>query len=111
MSDGPALLRAVIDNPSEDTPRLVFADWLDEHDEEDRAEFIRAQVRLAGMKPWDDGYTALDVRCRHLRRAHPEWFDVAEDFVFRMERFCGRQEESVDRGFLTRVKLKPNEFV
>ncbi len=29
-SDGAALLRAVIDNPDEDTPRLMYADWLDE---------------------------------------------------------------------------------
>lgn len=30
MSDGPALYRAVIENPREDTPRLALADWLDE---------------------------------------------------------------------------------
>jgi uncharacterized protein (TIGR02996 family) len=45
--DGAALLRAIIDNPDEDTPRLVYADWLDEQGGEanaDQAEFIRTQI-------------------------------------------------------------------
>jgi uncharacterized protein (TIGR02996 family) len=37
-------LRAIIDSPDDDAPRLVFADWLDEHGETERAEFIRARV-------------------------------------------------------------------
>src|SRR5262249_51568994 len=46
-ADEAALLRAVCDNPDEDTPRLVYADWLDEQGGESRtarAEFIRLQV-------------------------------------------------------------------
>lgn len=30
MSDGDALLRAILENPLEHTPRLVYADWMDE---------------------------------------------------------------------------------
>src|SRR5262245_10028348 len=47
MNEREALLRAVCENPDDDTPRLVFADWLQENGEEDRAEFIRLQIRLA----------------------------------------------------------------
>ncbi|MBY0456405.1 MAG: TIGR02996 domain-containing protein, partial [Gemmataceae bacterium] len=50
LSDRDALLAAIRANPDEDTPRLAFADWLDEHgDEADRAraEFIRVQCELA----------------------------------------------------------------
>lgn len=36
-----ALLRAILMHPAEDTPRLVFADWLQEHGDEARAGFIR----------------------------------------------------------------------
>src|SRR5512144_2621671 len=40
-----AFLRAIADAPDDDTPRRVFADWLDEHAKSDadraRAEFIR----------------------------------------------------------------------
>lgn len=41
MSDREALLAAIRLHPDEDTPRLVFADWLDEHGESERAALIR----------------------------------------------------------------------
>jgi uncharacterized protein (TIGR02996 family) len=41
------LLKAVVASPDDDLPRLVAADWLDEHDEPERAEFIRVQVERA----------------------------------------------------------------
>jgi len=47
MSDHDALLAAICAEPDEDTPRLVFADWLDEHDQSERAAFMRAQIELA----------------------------------------------------------------
>ena len=36
-----ALLKAVASRPDDDLPRLVYADWLDEHGRGERAEFIR----------------------------------------------------------------------
>lgn len=67
MDERAALLRAVAANPDEDTPRLIYADWLDEHvggatghqvewagqlhlaagANRARAEFIRVQCELA----------------------------------------------------------------
>jgi uncharacterized protein (TIGR02996 family) len=47
MSDEDALLAAIAAHPAEDTPRLVYADWLDEHGQPVRAEFIRVQVAIA----------------------------------------------------------------
>lgn len=47
MTDGEALLAAILDAPDDDTPRLVYADWLSENGDEARAEFIRVQVELA----------------------------------------------------------------
>ncbi|MBY0515104.1 MAG: TIGR02996 domain-containing protein [Gemmataceae bacterium] len=41
MTDEPALLRAICSHPGDDTPRLVFADWLEERGQPERAEFIR----------------------------------------------------------------------
>jgi uncharacterized protein (TIGR02996 family) len=46
MTERDALLRAVCENPDDNLPRLVLADWLDEHDEPERAEFIRITCRL-----------------------------------------------------------------
>jgi uncharacterized protein (TIGR02996 family) len=39
-----ALFRAILDDPEDDALRLVFADWLEDHGEADRAEFIRVQI-------------------------------------------------------------------
>lgn len=45
--DGLAMLRTILERPDNDAARLVYADWLEEHGETERAEFIRAQCELA----------------------------------------------------------------
>jgi uncharacterized protein (TIGR02996 family) len=45
--DALALLKEITAHPDDDLPRLVFADWLDEHGLTDDAEFIRLQVERA----------------------------------------------------------------
>ena len=47
MSDATALLAAIRAAPDDDAPRLIYADWLDEHGQPERAEFIRVQIELA----------------------------------------------------------------
>src|SRR5262249_1506358 len=54
-----ALFCAILDHPEEDTPRLIFADWLDEHGEADRAEFIRVQIELSRLAPGQDEQSRL----------------------------------------------------
>ncbi len=58
MSDQAALLRAILDQPDEAVHRLVYADWLEEHGDEARAEFIRAQCRMARFYDPDDPFRA-----------------------------------------------------
>jgi uncharacterized protein (TIGR02996 family) len=70
-----ALLAAIIAQPEDDTPRLVYADWLQEHGREERAEFIRAQVWLA--RPRQVTETARQrgewsARVRSLLQTHSE---------------------------------------
>jgi len=43
------LLAAIRDDPDDDTLRLAYADWLDEHGDAERAEFVRVQCRLAAL--------------------------------------------------------------
>lgn len=47
MTDREAMLAAILEAPHEDTPRLCFADWLDENGESERASFIRTQIELS----------------------------------------------------------------
>jgi uncharacterized protein (TIGR02996 family) len=50
LSQHEAFLRAIYDAPEDDTARLVYADFLQENGEEDRAQFIRWQCGH-GKKP------------------------------------------------------------
>lgn len=45
-----AFIRAICTDPADDTRRLAYADWLDEHDQPERAEFIRVGVELENWK-------------------------------------------------------------
>jgi len=59
VSDEHALLAAIAAHPDEDTPRLAYADWLDEHATSDaqraRAEFIRVQCEQARLEGLSTG--------------------------------------------------------
>jgi uncharacterized protein (TIGR02996 family) len=50
-NDGDALCQAIRDQPDDDIARLVYADWLDENGQPDRAAFIRSQVWAAQAEP------------------------------------------------------------
>src|SRR5579884_3069679 len=53
LMDDHAFLDRIISNPEDDTPRLIYADWLDEHGFGERAEFIRVQCQLAQKAKYD----------------------------------------------------------
>jgi uncharacterized protein (TIGR02996 family) len=65
-----ALFLAILENPEDDLPRLAYADWLDEHGDERRAEFIRVQCRLARLPDNDPDRPALRRREMELIAAH-----------------------------------------
>lgn len=48
-----AFLATIREHPDDDAPRLIFADWLEDHGDPDRATFIRLQVDRARCKPHD----------------------------------------------------------
>ena len=62
MTPHNALYQAICASPDEDTPRLVFADLLEEEGELVRAAFIRAQIELASVPEYD----ALWAKCRQF---------------------------------------------
>lgn len=72
-----ALLRAIGAAPDDDTPRLVAADWLDEHGDADRAAFIRAQVELARLEASGLGKSLDADGLRKKERAFLGPFSVA----------------------------------
>jgi uncharacterized protein (TIGR02996 family) len=92
MSDqGEALRQAVADAPEDDTPRLVYADWLDDHGDSARAEFIRVQIARTRLPAADDRQAELAAREKELGdRNFPSW-------LLRMPR--GVLRDSFVRGF------------
>jgi uncharacterized protein (TIGR02996 family) len=45
-----AFMRAICAEPVDDYPRRVYADWLDERGEGERAEFVRVQIEIAATE-------------------------------------------------------------
>ena len=70
MSLEAAFLRDIHERPHDDTPRLVYADWLDENGRPERAEFIRVQCRLAELVTGHPERPALEKREYALWRKH-----------------------------------------
>src|SRR4051812_31227057 len=68
MSDEATFLEALKANPADDTARLVYADWLDEHDEPAKAEFLRLTVAFAV----EDEPEVSPARVRDLGERIPE---------------------------------------
>lgn len=59
MNDGTALLKAVLSEPADDTVRLVYADWLEEHNEIARADAIRRGVKKPKRFTFAEGAPAV----------------------------------------------------
>jgi uncharacterized protein (TIGR02996 family) len=103
MTHDEAFLQAIIESPDDDTPRLVYSDWLDEHGESDRAEFIRAQVQLARLPEDDPRRPALKLRERALLGRHEAAW--AEPFRGRVESWKFR------RGFVEQITTGAAKFL
>ncbi|AWM38925.1 TIGR02996 domain-containing protein [Gemmata obscuriglobus] len=64
----------IVAHIDEDTPRLAYADWLQEQGRDERAEFIRVQVERAQLPTWHPAQVRLALRERTLiERYGEEW--------------------------------------
>lgn len=74
MIDRQAFIQQIIENPDEDGPRLVYADWLEDENESERAEFIRVQIELALPPPRGlKSTTNLFSKQGFVRREFHKW--------------------------------------
>jgi uncharacterized protein (TIGR02996 family) len=110
MSDEDALLAAIAEHPDEDTPRLVYADWLQEHDQPIRAEFIRVQIEIARKQ---------ETLPRVLLNRHVDLFKRQQELLdnHRDELLGQLAKLPVDvtrdfsRGFLSQIVLSVDAFL
>jgi uncharacterized protein (TIGR02996 family) len=103
VTDQAALLAAIRDNPEDDTPRLVYADWLQEHGDEARAEFIRVDCEK-DRTPEGRRHRQLDDRGEKLLKKHDKTWagplagrGVVESYEYR-------------RGFVALIELSAAQF-
>jgi uncharacterized protein (TIGR02996 family) len=95
MTDADALRRAVLDRPDDDTPRLAYADFLDETGEPDRAAFVRLQCEAARAEPDSPPARAAAEKAARLLAANSDhWTRELPRGVIRPE---------FVRGFVERV--------
>jgi uncharacterized protein (TIGR02996 family) len=103
MFDGRDLVRAVLVAPEDDAPRLIYADWLDEHGRPERAEFVRVQCAMDRIPPKTARWQPLHDRAARLEREwRSEWAGAALKRV---------QNVEFRRGFVDRVRLTVDQFL
>jgi uncharacterized protein (TIGR02996 family) len=115
MTDRQALLRAVAANPDEDTPRLMYADLLDELGGEAnaaRARFIRLQIDLARCPP--SGWFAKSDRLCEVARLAGEfathWLGELPKWAAAQTRGQRFGADDFPRGFLDSLTVSPGTF-
>jgi uncharacterized protein (TIGR02996 family) len=93
------LLDYIVANIDEDTPRLAYADWLDENGRPERAEFIRVQVERARLPAWDAAQVRLRLREQDLLKKH------GEAWLAEMPAVEGARWEGFRRGIVAEVSF------
>jgi uncharacterized protein (TIGR02996 family) len=99
MSTQSALLSSILANPDDDTPRLVYADYLDENGRHERAEFIRIQVERERLPSWELRSRQLLHRERVLLARH------GRDWYRELGSISGVEWGRFSRGFVTGVRV------
>src|SRR5262249_48629601 len=97
MNQRQAFLQTIIEAPEDDTPRLVFADWLDDEGDAKRAEFIRTQIALERLP-------AADARRPELARREKELLNT-HGWGWAEEVGCVIEEWQFRRGFIERAQM------
>jgi uncharacterized protein (TIGR02996 family) len=80
------LLQGCAESPDDSTPRVILADWLEDHGQAERAELVRVQCRLADWVPDWQERQKLIARQDELIAAHrDEWLGPLTGLCHRME--------------------------
>ena len=122
MTHEDAFIQAIRETPNDDTPRLIFADWLEEHGQADRAEFIRVQCRIARLMEDEPEQAILSARAEELLRGHwDDWVGPLRAIVGPWrdrygERWVGEEYHSdglrrFQRGFVDTLALDAESFL
>jgi uncharacterized protein (TIGR02996 family) len=123
MTERAALMRAVIDQPADDAPRLVLADWFEDNGEPARAEFIHVQIEIARLGQSDRArLEQLAAREKELYAARtPDWYEDVPKWARQQvtQRYGSLESRKAPRGckivfrrgFLSALTCAPSEWL
>jgi uncharacterized protein (TIGR02996 family) len=105
-------LVAILAEPERDDIRLIYADWLDEHGDPDRAAFIRVQCAI-GVDPFAHNPPPFNPHCacnlctlrrreRELLKQNPVWYVLPPG---------GPIVTELRRGFVAEVTLPCDQWM
>jgi uncharacterized protein (TIGR02996 family) len=101
MNDETAFIEAILADPEDEAPRLIYADWLEERGDP-RGEFLRVENELANLAPGDGRGPNLRARLQQLRQGiGEEWLALIDRsriegcFCFSYE--CPKQWDQLQR--------------
>jgi uncharacterized protein (TIGR02996 family) len=95
-----ALFKAILEEPWDDTHRLVYADWLEENGQAERGQFIRAQVERAHLAEDDPRARDLLRQETRLLKAHKSTWKAE------LPRLNGTKWGDFERGFVGSVSIR-----
>ena len=107
MNDEHVLLMACRASPNDDRPRLMYADWLEEHDQPNRAAYIRMQCKLANPTGGTTPNEALVQKSRLVFSTHRAEWDAPFQKAFATDDI----KIVYDRGLPSQVRMPLDAFV
>src|SRR4051812_9175502 len=96
MTHEDAFLQAIAEAPDDDAPRLIYADWLDDHGEPAFADFIRVQCEIARLCEENDRWLEWKLREEAI------WKELVTRWAepFRVLHLTRPKPENFQRGLL-----------
>jgi uncharacterized protein (TIGR02996 family) len=99
MHSREGFLETILAAPDDDAPRLVFSDWLEDHGDLARAEFIRVQCELVRLSPRERRH------CELAWRAETLLVENRARWVAELPGLDGVEWLEFERGFVSTVRV------
>lgn len=100
---GRDFMRAICERPDDDAPRLIFADWLREQGEDERAEYIRLAIEYDRGRSLTPEMEAIydTINQKYYKHCHHTLATSYSSTISRIE---------LTRGFLSSISLPASAY-
>jgi uncharacterized protein (TIGR02996 family) len=105
MADLDGILGSVCDHPGDRSHRLVFADCCSENGQDDRAEFVRLQLKLEDTPEYDPARFEIEERALDLLAEH------RDEWLASLPAWAQREPITFRQGLPGEIRLPPGRFL